>query len=609
MPHPKAVASGRPTAPPLRRTLRPLRRCSHVALAAGAALLAASATAGAQMRGDTAAERASTARGAAIAGMPQLRRQGSATQLVVDGAPLLIRGGELGNSTASDVAGMHGAWPRLRAMGLNTVLAPVYWELVEPSRGRYDFARVDSLLADARAHELHLVLLWFGTWKNSMSTYVPEYVKLDQARHPRTEATRGQGQEILAPYADATADVDARAFAALMRHLRAVDGTRHTVLMVQVENEIGMIPEARDHSAAADALFAGPVPDTLLRYLAAHRTVLAPELRARWEGRGARRRGSWAEVFGPGLATDELFMAWHFARYADRVAAAGKAEYPLPMFANAALIRPGYQPGRYVSAGPLPHLVDVWRAAAPAVDFIAPDVYFPNFAEWVGRYASTGGPLFVPEARHSPQSPVDALYAVGAHGAIGYSPFAIESADSANAAQLGRGYDLLAQLAPVIVAHQGRGTIAGVMPPTAFDGSVDDTPQRVELAGAQYALTVAFAGVPGPPTISPGMPGAAAIGGAAPPPPPRAVPPRGGLIVALGADEFLVAGTGMVVTFAPRGPGAPTAGILSLEEGRYVDGRWVAARRLNGDQTHQGRHLSIPLGEFGIQRVRLYRYR
>ena len=539
-------------------------------------------------------------------GIPRLQPQGTATQLVVDGAPFLIRGGELGNSTASDLDYLRPSWSRFQALHLNTVVAPVYWELTEPVEGRYDFALVDGLLRDARAHDMRLVLLWFGSWKNSMSAYAPGWVKTDQARFPRTEATRGQGQEILSPFSMENVRVDARVFAALMRHLREVDGTRHTVVMVQVENEIGMIPEARDHSATADSLYARPVPAALMAYLQRHRDALAPELRARWDARGARATGSWEEVFGPGLATDELFMAWHFARFTERVAAAGKAEYPLPMYVNAALIRPGYLPGRYVSAGPLPHLIDVWRAGAPSIDLLAPDIYFANFAEWTGKYARSGNPLFVPEARFTRQSAVDALFVVGAHDAIGFSPFAIESATGAGDSALTRSYDLLAQLTPLVLAHQGRGTMAGVMPPIAFDGSVDETPQRVSL-GTPYTLTVTFAPPPAPPSISPGMPGAATMGSgvAAVPGPPAA--PRGGIIVALGPDEFLIAGTGMIVTFAQTSGGP--AGMLSTEDGHYVDGRWVRTHWLNGDQTHQGRHVSIGLGEFGIQRVRLYRYR
>ncbi len=568
------------------------------------------------------------------AGIPHLRRQGTATQLVVDGAPFLVLGGELGNSTASSAAEMRPIWPKLRALHLNTVIAPVYWELVEPAEGRFEFASVDSLIGDARANGMRLVLLWFGTWKNSMSTYPPAYVKTNQARYPRTESTRGTGQEILAPYAAATREVDARAFRALMRHLRLVDGTRHTVLMVQVENEVGMIPTARDHSALADSLYAGPVPAALTAYLEAHREHLAPELRARWRARGGRTAGSWEEVFGPGPATEELFMAWHFARFTEAVTAAGKAEYPLPMYANAALIRPGYEPGRYVSAGPLPHLIDVWRAAAPSLDLIAPDIYFPNFAEWTGRYVRSGNPLFVPEAILNPQAAVNALYAFGRHDAIGFSPFAIEAADP-TAVPLAESYALLAQLAPVILAHQGRGTMTGVLPPVAFDGVVNDSAQVLRLG--DYTFTVTFqtpsrgatpAPAGAPPGASPGAPPGASMPGGVPiffnatgapagvgtggaPGAGAGIQARtgGGIVVALAPNEFLIAGSGLTVTFASNVPGAPSAGILRAQEGHYAGGRWVGGRWLNGDQTHQGRHIRLGAESFGVQRVTLYPYR
>jgi hypothetical protein len=549
--------------------------------------------------------------------IPQLRKQGSATQIIVDGAPFLIRGGELGNSTASDLIRMRPMWAKLKAMNLNTVIAPVYWEFLEPRENQFDFALVDSLISDARKNDMRLVLLWFGSWKNSMSSYVPEYVKTNQARFPRTESTRGQGQEILSPFHAANWETDARAFAALMRHLRVFDGTRHTVVLVQVENETGMIPEARDHSQTADSLYARAVPRELIAYLQQHRDALAPELRQRWNGKTS---GTWEEVFGAGVHTEELFMAWHFARYHEQVAAAGKREYPLPMYANAALIRPGYLPGRYVSAGPLPHLIDVWRAASPSTDFISPDIYFPNVTEWTEKYTRSANPLFIPEARLTAQTGVDAFYVFAKHDAIGYSPFAIEGASAEQGAggALARAFGLLAQLSPLIAEHQGLGTMTGVMPPIAFDGTVDDTPQKISLKGAEYTLNVSFAAPPGPPTtaapgtpaapvsFSPGMPGATLPSTA----PAMQAPssPRGGIIIMLAPNEFLIAGTGMVVTFTPNGPGAPIAGILAADEVHYMDGRWERGLRMNGDQTHQGRHVALG-GGFTVQRVRLYRYR
>ena len=333
-----------------------------------------------------AAGASATARSTQSPAPPRLVAQGTASQLVVDGAPYLILGGELGNSSGEPDY-LRDFWPSLRALHLNTLLAPVYWDRTEPAEGQFDFRSVDGLVRDARANRIRLVLLWFGSWKNSMSCYAPAWVKLDTARFPRSRDSAGRPLEILSPFAPANRDADARAFAALMGHLREIDGRDHTVVMVQVENEIGMIPEARDRHPSADSAFAGPVPAPLIAVLRRDDAQLVPELRARWLTRGRQASGSWEQVFGPGPATDEIFTAWHFAAYTQTVAAAGKAEYDLPMFVNAALIRPGYVPGQYPSGGPLPHLMDVWRAAAPAIDFLAPDIYFPNLAEWSRRYA------------------------------------------------------------------------------------------------------------------------------------------------------------------------------------------------------------------------------
>jgi len=510
------------------------------------------------------------------AGLPQLRVESEVTRLVVDGRPFLIRGGELGNSSG-DPAYLERFWPKLQAMNLNAVVAPVYWDVIEPAEGRFDFAPVDGMIAGARAHQLRLVLLWFGSWKNSMSCYAPAWVKTDLTRFPRAQDRQGRPLEILSPFSAANRETDALAFGALMRHLRDFDGAQHTVILVQVENEIGMIPDARDHSPAADQEYRGPVPGALLTALQARGEALAPALRAAWAAAGARPAGTWEEVFGPGLATEEIFMAWHFARYVQEVAAAGKAEYALPMYVNAALIRSGYLPGQYPSAGPLPHLMDVWRAGAPAVDFLSPDVYFPNFAEWVDRYARADNPLFVPEARGSPDAAVWALYAFGQQDAIGFSPFAIESIAEPAQGALTASYDLIAQLTPLLLAHPGRAAMAGLLPA----GPLQLQPQELRLGGC--ILHVAFDHT-------------------------DSAAPVGGLVIATGPDEFVVAGTGLTVTFESPVRGE-SMGLLNVQEGRFADGVWQGGRWLNGDQTNQGRFVRLEPGRFAIQRVRLYRYR
>jgi beta-galactosidase GanA len=256
--------------------------------------------------------------GAQPSSLPHLRKQGAATQLIVDGRPFLVLGGELGNSSSSSIEYMRPIWPKLAALNLNTVLVPVYWELVEPEEGKFDFTLVDSLIQEARKHGLRLAPLWFASWKNSMSCYAPAWVKTNQQRFPRSEDKAGAGMEILSPFSKENLDADARAFAAFMRHLREVDSRDHTVILVQVENEIGMIPDSRDRSAIANKLFNQPVPPELMSYLEQYRDTLTPELRAAWAATKFKSRGTWEEAFGPGVVADEIFIAWHFARYTNR---------------------------------------------------------------------------------------------------------------------------------------------------------------------------------------------------------------------------------------------------------------------------------------------------
>jgi beta-galactosidase GanA len=514
--------------------------------------------------------------------LPYLRKQGTATQLIVDGKPFLVLAGELGNSSSSSLEYMRPVWPKLAALNLNTVLMPVYWELIEPAEGRFDFSLLDGLIQDARKANLHLVPLWFASWKNSMSCYAPSWVKADQRRFPRSLDKSGNGMEILSAFHKENVEADARAFAAFMRHLREIDNNDHTVLMVQVENEVGMIPDSRDRSPEANALYKQAVPTELLNYLQQQKELLVPELRATWAANGFRSGGTWEEVFGKGPATDEIFMAWYFSRYVNRVAEAGKAEYALPMFVNAALIRPGYQPGQYPSAGPLPHLMDIWRAGAPKIDFLSPDIYFQNFAEWVRKYNRSGNPMFIPEAMPGPIDSVNGMYAIAQHDAIGYSPFSIDSLDEETSNPLRHSYDLLRQLSPIILEHQGKGEMAGFL----SEGPEQRLPQQLRLG--DYTLNVTFER------------------------PAQPIQPSsilsGGLVIATAPNEFLFAGTGLTVTFEAATPGNQLVGILSVDEGEYENGRWIPGRRLNGDQTHQGRHLRLPAGKFGIQRIRLYRY-
>jgi beta-galactosidase GanA len=515
--------------------------------------------------------------------IPHLIRHGKATQLVVHGKPFLMLGGELGNSSASDVNYMRPVWARLKAMHLNTVVMPVYWELIEPAEGKFDFGLVDSLITSSRAHDLKIVVLWFGSWKNSMSCYAPYWVKGDQKRFPRSRTSEGKAIEIMTPFNNENRDTDAKAFVTLMKHLRAVDGESNTVVMIQVENEIGMIPEARDHCPEAEQAFARNVPAELMTYLQEHRNSLTDELQEAWSGSGMKTSGTWEEVFGKGLHTDEIFMAWYFARYTNYVAEAGKKVYPLPMYVNAALIRPNYKPGQYPSAGPLPHLMDVWRAGAPSIDFLAPDIYFKNFAEWVGKYDRDGNAIFIPEVDRN-QSATNAFYAIARHNIMGYSPFSIESVDHPEDSQFARAYDVLYQLMPLLLEYQGTGKMTGFL--------LDSTAEIAEIQVGDYIFTVKHEYT---------WPYAPRREGE--------TPRFGGLIIMTADDEFIIAGSGVVVTFQSAAHDGSIAGIASIDEGTFVNGKWIAGRRMNGDQSHQGRHLHLPGGEYGIQKLRLYTYK
>ncbi len=527
--------------------------------------------------------------------LPRLDRAGGATQLWVDGRPFLIQGGELSNSSGEPDY-LRPSWPKLKALNLNTVIAPVYWDVIEPAEAKFDFATVDGLVTDARANQMRLVLLWFGSWKNSMSCYVPSWVKKDTARFPRARDSQGQALEILTPFSELSRNTDARAFAALMRHLRETDGALHTVILVQVENEIGMIPEARDRCSAADTAFGGPVPTELMDYLTKRQDTLSPELRDRWAAHGHRSSGTWKEVFGEGSATSELFMAWYFGRYVETVAEAGRREYALPLYANAALIRPGFQPGQYPSAGPLPHLIDIWRAAAPSLDFISPDIYFPNFAEWADRYARNGNPLFIPEALRSTEAAVNNLYAFGACGGFGFSPFGIESMQEPASGLLRASNDLIRQLTPLIVANQGKETMISLLAPPA------DQSKPHEIPFGDLVLNVTYERLESP-GLADGVINEAGDHSST-----RVPLPAGAIVIQLGQDDLLIGGIGVTVTFSSPTPGDPRIGILDCAEGRYEDGQWHHQRWLNGDQTHQGRHVRLEPGHFALQRVRLYRY-
>ncbi|MDT0649700.1 DUF5597 domain-containing protein [Autumnicola edwardsiae] len=519
--------------------------------------------------------------------IPHLQKVRDEHQLVVSGKPFLMLGGELGNSTATTMESMEAVWPRFKSLNLNTILVPVYWELLEPQEGEFDYDLVEDLIIEAREHNLKIVFLWFGAWKNSMSSHAPAWVKLDQERFPRAKGETGESQEILTPFSEKTLKAEINAYRHLLRHIKDIDAGHQTVILMQPENEIGMLPSARDHHSMANQKFKEEVPADLLQYLVENKSDLNPEFLEIWKKNGFKNNGSWEEVFGD-LHTDEVFMAYYFARYTNQISAAGKEEYALPAFVNAALNRPGAKPGEYPSAGPLPHILDVWKAASPDIDFYAPDFYNPRFKYWNDLYVRQDNPLFVPEHNFDNTVAAKALYAIGHYEALGFSPFSIEQIPGQplnhKEKKLAEVYEVVHQIKPILDKYRGQDKVEGVL--------LDKEVNEAKFVLGDYEFTAEH-------TFNLGWePNAAS----------DEWEPAGAIIIQTGENEFYFAGFGVSLKMKNLKDTSGRVGILKTDLGYFEDGKWKVYQHLNGDQTHQGRHIRSFVDDVSIQRFTLYNY-
>ncbi|GHH76252.1 DUF5597 domain-containing protein [Promicromonospora soli] len=487
---------------------------------------------------------------------PFLRYDDGTAQLVVDGQRYLVRGGEVHNSAASTPEAAGSSFRAAAAVGANTVLAPVSWDAFEPVEGHFELAAVDQLVAAAREAGLRLIVLWFGAYKNGASSYAPAWVKTDPDRFPRCLDENGARTGTLSPFSVASREADARAFAAMVQRIEEIDAQDRTVLMVQVENEPGLLGCSRDHDPHAQALFAAPPPAGVL------------------EAAGVTgRHRDWVSAFGDGLDADEHFMTWGFATYIDAVARAGRAHTALPFFTNTWLdseidlpgfaLAGGQRPGTYPSGGPVAGMLPLWRSLAPHLDLIVPDIYFGDFSAICTTYGAASTGLFIPEMRRDAQGVGDAFVAVGQHRAIGVAPFGIDSITEQEATHLRDGFELLAAVDPDL--RPGRERRGFHIPSTADS----DAHAVLDFGDIQLRATrlVPFGEV--------------------------APPAQGafGVLIRLSATRFLAAGRGFSLSF--RDPaGTDQIGLLSvLEHPRTPsgdDGERPVLRRLNGDETAGG---------------------
>jgi beta-galactosidase GanA len=498
--------------------------------------------------------------------IPQLVHTGKRFQLLVDGKPFLMLSGQADNSSASNPDDLKPAWEAMNTLHGNTLEIPLYWELLEPQEGKFDFHLVDQIIAGARSHGLRVVFLWFGTWKNGTLDYAPEWIKKDPKKYFHAEKAR----LTISPFCEAALAADERAFAALMKHILSVDQEHRTVIMMQVENETGLIDTDRDYAPEANAKFAGPAPKELMDYLEAHRGRLAPALEEAWSEQHNRRAGTWTEVFGD--LAPEAFSAWAVARYVDGVAAAGKKEYPLPMYVNCALMNPGdVGPGDYNSGGPGIHVLDVWKAAAPHIDVLSPDIYFADFLKTAAAYTRADNPLFVPETGMFPYYDAYVFATLAQFNGFGYAPYGVdislaEERFHTTLDSLSDYYGVLEPLIPMIAKYQYTGQLFAIVQddhPAPFGG--DRWRAQTIPLGNHLAAAVRFS-----------HPYGAELGSR------RA----GGLIIELAPDDFIVTGAGFHVDFQElQGPVHP-AQFLSVEEGTFQGEDWMPIRRLNGEEMH-----------------------
>lgn len=506
--------------------------------------------------------------------IPAIVDRGGHYALMVDGKPYLMLGVQANNSSAWP-AYLDKVWPAAEELHANTVELPVYWEQVEVTQGKFDFSMVDLILKQAREHHVHLVLLWFGTWKNGSSHYTPEWIKLDQEKYPFLRNEKGETVDSPSPFSTAFLDADKAAFRALMRHLKETDAQR-TVLLVQVENEAGVWGGVRDYGPAAQKAFDGPVPQILVAGL-------------------GKQPGSWRQVFGDDA--DETFEAWYTAAYIEQVAAAGKAEYALPLYVNAALRDP-FKPGKapsYESGAPTDNNIGLWKIAAPSIAIVAPDIYIPDHAKYMkvmDLYGRKDNPLLIPETGNAAIYAHYVFAALG-QGAIGWSPFGLDltrysnqttGPDAMEASALkpvAEQYALLAPIAGRLAAANLEGKLIGL--------SEDPENHTQTISLGRWDVITKY----GMPSFGNWMQ------------PKGNTPPDGGVVVVeLAQDEYLVAGHHVRVDFAPTFAPGKKRLFLKVEEGSYdAAGNWKAARIWNGDQTDYG--LNLKADENVLLKVRL----
>lgn len=475
--------------------------------------------------------------------------------LVIDGKPFLALAGEIRNSSASSSSYLKdNVWGNIEGLNLNTVLAPVYWELIEQEEGAFDFSSIEYLIDDARQYNKKLILLWFGLWKNGLSTYIPRWMKLDREKYPFVRTKTGDLLYSISPFSENAIAKDIRAYKNLMEFIKEYDGENQTVIMMQIENEVGILNADFDYTHHSLARLKENVPSEVADYCS--------------------KTGDWTDCFG--MRAKEYFLAYHYAKAIDRLAEVGKSKYEIPVFVNAWLEKPAARFGEYPLGGPTARVYPFWKAIAESIDYFAPDIYVPNFSEVCDAYSSEQNVLIVPETRQDMQTVSNLLFSVANYNLICFSPFAIEdfqkhreiiqpnvlnqlSIDQSafnpegTAPLLANTYQLITDMWPVI--HQARiqKTIYAFRKKNEADrGTI------IELNDCN--VRIKYYQKPNGP-LNPT-----------------------GFIIKSGPNELYIVGSELGIEFFTGNE--KNIGILAIEEGSFINDVWKRNRVLNGDERY-----------------------
>ncbi|MBD3948544.1 DUF5597 domain-containing protein [Tuanshanicoccus lijuaniae] len=495
--------------------------------------------------------------------IPEIKTVNKHQTLFVNNKPFFCYAGEVHNSSASNLSYMESAvWPNLKGLNLNTLILPIYWECLEPSPDVFDFSLIDGLIKQARENNMHLILIWFGLWKNAESMYVPSWIKKDSRTYFRAKTINGNKLNSISPFCEAAIKRDSNAFKELMAHIKKIDQDQSTVLMIQVENEIGLLGSDRDYSTLANQAFESAIPASLAEKL--------------------NVTGNWRQSFGENAP--EFFMAYHYAQAVEFITQSGQAEYPLPCYTNAWLRQYPWSPGTYPSGGPVVETHPIWKATAPSLFTLAPDIYVPYVSQVLDEYTTLNNPLVVPEVRKDSTTASYALYAFANHNAICYSPFGIEEITlppeevdipplavmqelnidpSAfnirnSATFLSQTYELIENLKPLFL-KDSKNRYCFI--------KRDEYDYGRLISLKNYNALVSFA------------------------PRQDSKPIASGGIIELSPDIFVIFGMMATLTFSPKPGENVQVEIIELSKGKFINNEWQKERILNGDEKMR---ISLP---------------